>query len=267
MITTTNYNTLVSPSGINALAANTVEDILERPLRNVNERTATICTKIAAAFHGVMVCGIGYASQYLRGPVVQMAYSTFAAFGTPVLGMFLLGIFIPWSDKRSALAGGMVTLLFNIWVSIGSQIYGRKPPTLPSAGIEHCLASSQNFSAFKIGDVNAQANESVYRIATTNVYDGVNFNSGYNEQDYGSFLYDLSFEWLSTFGLTVCFTVGLVVSLCTGHKNWRLMQRNERLVLPFYKKYMISQSTIKGSLNEFSNSNIFMDERTKLESL
>ncbi|CAL1526730.1 unnamed protein product [Lymnaea stagnalis] len=62
-------------SGINALAANTVEDILKPSLRRVKESTATLVTRLVVFVFGIAITGLAYGAKTLKGPVTQMGFS------------------------------------------------------------------------------------------------------------------------------------------------------------------------------------------------
>ncbi len=44
--------------------------------------------------------------------------------GGPILGMFLLGLFIPISNSKGAFGGAILGFCFPTWLLIGSNIYG-----------------------------------------------------------------------------------------------------------------------------------------------
>lgn len=202
-------------AGINALAANTVEDFLERALEGFNEKTKTLITKLAAAFFGILICGLAYFAQFLRGPVTQMIGAVYGSFGSPVLGMFLLGCMYPLGNKYGAISGCLCSLAVTMWLNIGNQFYGRMAKPLPPAPIDNCKSFNQSL-------------EESWHIAVTNENENVftSTNTSYDtnpvtESDlyaHGFFINDISYEWYSVFGTSICLLVGVLVSYLTRHR-------------------------------------------------
>ncbi|RUS87360.1 hypothetical protein EGW08_004902 [Elysia chlorotica] len=90
-------------SGINSLAANTVEDILRRPLRSMSEGSITLLTKLFVLVYGGIILSLAYLAKAMKGPITQMANTVFGACGSPIMGIFLMGAAVPWANKHGAL--------------------------------------------------------------------------------------------------------------------------------------------------------------------
>lgn len=75
------------------------------------------------------------------GPVFQIALSTRGVTDGPLLGLFILGILVPWANAKGALVGGCVGLINMLWLVGGAQwhtMQGRiKHDTLPTS-IDGC---------------------------------------------------------------------------------------------------------------------------------
>lgn len=71
------------------------------------------------------------------GTVFQMAVSIRGATDGPALGLFVLGILVPWSNTKGAMLGGCFGLLSMFWLVAGTQwhiAHGRiKHDTLPTS--------------------------------------------------------------------------------------------------------------------------------------
>ena len=211
-----------SSPGLNALAANTVEDILQWPLQRASEGTITFISKLMAAAFGGHVIGLALFASSLEGPIIQMASTAFGALGSPILGIFIMGATVPWANKFGALVGAVVSLSFNLWICAGSALYGSPPKPLPSIGLEGC--SRLTGGATVLTD---KANNNT----TTPGY----------ENDV-SFLFRISYEWYALLGTTVCMAVGLAVSalvrmLCgarhTGSKGMCVVnEADSRYIFP-----------------------------------
>ncbi|BFY99441.1 hypothetical protein BsWGS_02481 [Bradybaena similaris] len=222
-------------SGINALAANTVEDIFKRPLARVSENTATLITKLIVCFYGLVSIGLAYAANSVKGSLMQAALSILGAWGGPLFGVFFLGASMPWANKYGALTGGIVGLLLNVWMAIGNQMYGRKIKTLNPPQIDLCHS---NFA-------NTTYNETFSYItsnATMPLTDMFSLASErptiQPEKDpyaFGFFLYDVSYEWYGLIGSVVTVSIGVIVSLCS--RSAVQSKPNPKLIFPFARRF------------------------------
>ncbi|XP_059148636.1 sodium-coupled monocarboxylate transporter 1-like [Physella acuta] len=107
-------------SGMNALAAITVEDVLKNFLGGFQESRITLFTKLLVCVYGLIIIGLAYLANSLQGPVTQLGASIFGACGGPMFGVFILGACIPWSNKYGALGGGLTHNVVQI-IRIGNQ--------------------------------------------------------------------------------------------------------------------------------------------------
>ena len=251
-----------SPStGINALATNTVEDILRRPLQSLREETITFITKLCVVAYGVIIVGLAYLAKSLHGPVTQMANSIFAILGSPILGVYLIGGAVPWANKYGALAGLVTSTVFNFWISIGSLVQGIQSPTLPSVGTEGCeawpgiLNSSDQLASNRPYTV-------VSNITNVMEFEHSILNTSFESEEVTMsrsakdpfFLYAISYEWYSFLGVVVCIVVGLTVSCITntflriyGHGLQVLSSTttDARYIFPFLVKFWgLSESEV-----------------------
>ena len=71
--------------------------------------------------------------------------SLFGVIGGPVLGLFILGIFVPFANSKGAIAGTLSSILFTIWIFVGSTVYEIKYPKKPLT-IEGCNNTIAGFN-------------------------------------------------------------------------------------------------------------------------
>nr|CAD7449788.1 unnamed protein product [Timema bartmani] len=112
-----------------------------------------------------------------------------------LLGIFSLGMFFPWANPKGAIAGGIVSVAFVGWISLGTQAaIARKQITFPTkpVSIEGCL-HLVNITM----DPVPTSREDVF------------------------FLYRMSYLWYSIIGTLTAIIVGLIVSFMTGPRDPR----------------------------------------------
>lgn len=85
---------------------------------------------------GAISVGLVFLVEQL-GPVFQIALSTRGVTDGPLLGLFVLGILIPWANTKGVLLGGCVGLISMFWLVAGAQwhiMHGRiKHDSLPTS--------------------------------------------------------------------------------------------------------------------------------------
>lgn len=195
-------------SGINSLAANTVEDIVKRLLRGQIERTITLITKIFVAFYGLLIIVLAFAASFLDGPVTQIVMAISGACGSPIVGIFFLGALVPSANKLGAITGGVVALAANVYIVLGNQFYGRKYKPLPLPPTDMCNINTTQSTILM--NLTIPSTLSTPHVALTTSETSMDHKYGF-----GFFLYDISYVWYSCIGIVLSFLVGTCVSLCT----------------------------------------------------
>ena len=85
--------------GLNSLAAVTLEDFVKIYYRNeLTEVKATRLSKLLALFYGIFSYGLIFMVKNIPG-LVQAWLGIFGVLGGPVLGLFSLGMFIPFANR------------------------------------------------------------------------------------------------------------------------------------------------------------------------
>ncbi|XP_071090688.1 sodium-dependent multivitamin transporter-like [Haliotis cracherodii] len=213
-------------SGINGLAANTVEDILRPCLQRnrTSDRVVTIIAKVLVFVYGLLAIGLAYAADSMKGPLTQSSLAAFGATGGPLLGMFLLGALIPWTNRMGALCGGVIALVLNMCLSVTAQLYGHQAPTLHPAPSYACANNSamDNGTLFPMY-TNGSTDHEVTSMAPPQSKTAPTFH-----------IYDLSYCWYGTTGMVIAVVVGVGVSLVTGRRDPKTL--DPQLVFPFVRK-------------------------------
>ena len=232
-------------TGINALAAILVEGALSSCGYRPTERRATIITKFAAAVVGIMVVGLAFIAQYMRGPVTQMVGSINGSFGSPVVGVFLLASIVPWSNKYGVATGVISSVAFMLTLTLGGQTYGAIPKPLPPTPVSGCLILNGTF----------ENDTSLVPANSTAVSD---------KYGYRFFLFDISYEWYTVLGTLFCMAVGLLVSLLTRHTVPETDQPGPELIMPFCRRFWLTRGylTLRSDVNGQSQDGL---DKTQLE--
>uniref|UniRef100_A0A9J8CVL9 Solute carrier family 5 member 5 n=1 Tax=Cyprinus carpio carpio TaxID=630221 RepID=A0A9J8CVL9_CYPCA len=173
-------------TSINAMAAVTMEDIMKPWLITVSQRKHLLLSKLLSLLYGLGCITMAALSSLLDWGVLQGSFTVMGVVNGPLLGAFVLGMFVPATNKPGVFSGVAVGFCLSLWLAIGSTIY---PPTPQIMGVlptsaGNCLAS--NFSFFQL---NSYSLQNIYSI---------------------SYLY---FGALSTSAVVL---VGVVVSYITG---------------------------------------------------
>ncbi|XP_069118834.1 sodium-coupled monocarboxylate transporter 1-like [Argopecten irradians] len=199
-------------SGINSLAANTVEDILGDRVKKSNVISQTTAAKLFVMLYGVLVVGLAYAINFMSGSITQMALSVFGACGGPLAGLFFLGGMVRKANWKGAIIGSILTLGFNIWMVVAAQMNGNKPVKLaqnPTSGCfpRNVTTGSSDFSMYN------------YSTSMNPIVD--NATSAFTSDtqassDDGFFLYNVSYVWYGFIGFFLTLIIGTIVSVCTG---------------------------------------------------
>ncbi|XP_060071969.1 sodium-coupled monocarboxylate transporter 2-like [Ylistrum balloti] len=229
-------------SGINSLAANTVEDILGDCVKTSKMISQTLVAKLFVIFYGLVVIGLAYAINSMPGSVIQMAGIVFGACGGPMSGLFYLGGMVPKANWIGAIVGSVTALVFNIWLTVGAQLYGNRPEILQFNPTNRCFPDNITTTMVESTTYN-------YNI-TTGGYSSESINN-HNTYDEGFFLYNISYVWYGLTGFCLTLIVGTVVSLCTSSEREETV--DARLIFPVCRKVFRLEATSTYQLTETEN--------------
>ncbi|XP_075716189.1 sodium-coupled monocarboxylate transporter 1-like [Rhinoderma darwinii] len=193
-------------SSINALAAVTVEDLI-KPYTNLSERKLSWLSKGMSAFYGVLCIGMSVIASYM-GSVIQAALSIFAMVGGPLLGLFSLGMFLPFSNPLGAIVGLICGFSLSLWTGIGAQIY----PPLPENSRPLPLSTAACYFN-DTGNITSVTETMITTFVTSAQAEA-------SERPLlADYWYSLSYLYLSILGTLVTIVVGIIVSLLSG--GWK----------------------------------------------
>lgn len=198
-------------SSINALAAVTVEDLIKPHFRSLSERSLSWISQGMSVLFGVLCIGMA-ALASLMGALLQAALSIFGMVGGPLLGLFALGILVPFANSIGALAGLMAGFAISLWVGIGAQLY----PPLPERTMPLSLETYGCNNTY-----NATNWVTTTEMPFTSAFQVHNAERTPLMDNW----YSLSYLYFSTVGTLVTMFMGMLISLPTGGRKQNLDRR------------------------------------------
>ncbi|NP_999575.1 sodium/iodide cotransporter [Sus scrofa] len=119
-------------TSINAMAAVTVEDLIKPRLPNLAPRRLVIISKGLSLIYGSACLTVAALSSLLGGGVLQGSFTVMGVISGPLLGAFVLGMFLPSCNTSGVLSGLAAGLALSLWVAVGASLY---PPSAQSMGV------------------------------------------------------------------------------------------------------------------------------------
>ncbi|XP_078619973.1 sodium-dependent multivitamin transporter-like [Branchiostoma floridae x Branchiostoma japonicum] len=214
-------------SGINSLAAVTLEDLIKPTLKvlkkeDMTEERATLVSKILVVGFGGL-CMLFAVLASTMGQVLQASNSVFGAIGGPLLGLFSLGMLFPWANSAGAIVGLLSGIFMAFWIAIGAKIFPPYSPT-KSTSIADCILPNVTM-ANTTTPIAPFATDVISTLMPT-----VEPRPAIAE------LYTLSYMWYSATAFAVVVVVGLLVSFITGPN--KPQQVDPRLICPVFDRLL-----------------------------
>ncbi|XP_017881893.1 sodium-coupled monocarboxylate transporter 1 [Ceratina calcarata] len=182
-------------SALNSLSAITCEDVLQGLFKlELPARKGAVYARWISIFFGALSFVLVFVVERL-GSVLQVALSFNGMVGGITLGLFSLGMFIPWANAKGAITGAVTSLVIILWIGLGAQIAALN-------GQIHLDGKPVSVDACP-----CLVNATVSTSSTDNVDSDV------------SSIYKISYLWYSAIGCILTMLVGVVVSFFTGFQN------------------------------------------------
>ncbi|XP_047135309.2 sodium-coupled monocarboxylate transporter 1 isoform X1 [Hydra vulgaris] len=184
-------------SGLNSMAAVALEDIVKKIKPGISEHVSTIVSKVIACCLGAVVIGLAFLVSLFGSMVLQLAYSIFGIVGGPYLGLFFLGIMVPFSNAKGAYCGALFGVFSTLWLAIGALMY---PPNKREAVIHV-------YKCFGFNSTNATMDWQKGSGEIRPVYKTPNINSMLSSW------YSVSYLWYAAIGVSFTVVTGSLFSL------------------------------------------------------
>ncbi|XP_039282301.1 putative sodium-dependent multivitamin transporter [Nilaparvata lugens] len=203
---------------LNSLAAITVEDYI-KPGYNLwvedafPDEMKIRLTKGLVFVFGIVCIGMAFLAKVLGG-ILQASLTIFGVVGGPLLGVFSLGMFLPFANERGAIAGTISSLLISMWLG-----FSPKPPASPlPVSVENCQ-------------------DIIESAVLCTVNSTCNFKPNSKPQANYFYLYRISYLWYVVIGFLLTILIGSIVSLIFKSRR-KIEDLNPDLFVPPVAKYI-----------------------------
>ncbi|XP_046397672.1 uncharacterized protein LOC124164392 [Ischnura elegans] len=212
-------------TGLNAMSGVIFEDFIlplmkEKP---TEERSSTIM-KIICAVLGVICVAMVFVVENL-GAVIQLSASFSGITSGPLLALFALGMFFPWTNTKGTLAGGYIGLLAMGWIVISSQY------RISSGKVKLPVKPMSTAGCPALENINSTFDEEYSSFETSAS------TPSYEEyEDESWFIHRISYTWYSFMGFFLTMVVGMAVSWFTRSQE-KAASVHPDLITPLMRKY------------------------------
>uniref|UniRef100_A0A3B3W2D2 Solute carrier family 5 member 5 n=1 Tax=Poecilia latipinna TaxID=48699 RepID=A0A3B3W2D2_9TELE len=190
-------------TSINAMAAVTMEDILRPHLLKMEQKKLVLVSKGLSFLYGAGCITVAALSSFLDWGVLQGSFTVMGVVSGPVLGVFILGMFVPGTNRlvSGAYSGILAGFCVSLWLAVGSTLH---PPSEETMGV---LPSFTDGCSFANGTKNNSSN-----------LDEVSILTPLHPKHQGGLLnfYSMSYLYFGAMATSSVILVGLIVSYATG---------------------------------------------------
>ncbi|XP_058800852.1 sodium-coupled monocarboxylate transporter 1 isoform X1 [Phymastichus coffea] len=224
-------------TGLNSMAAVVLEDFV-KPFRTrpFSPKTVDRLMKLTVLVLGVLCTCLVFVVEKTGSHVLQLSMSLSAITSGPSLGVFAMGVLLPWINANGALVGGLSGLSFMGWISLSAEAAiasGRIRFDEKPVSVEGCTYSFH------------QAENLLLLLPPETLL---------NDPEEGEpwAVYRLSYLWYTVAGTLVTMSVGLMATgspTSRGHANGspaRGEQQKFNGALAFHRFFFVTKIKWKG---------------------
>lgn len=192
---------------------------INKPL--TEKETHYIMRGVVAVFGAICVCLVLVVEKL--GAVLQLSMSLGAVTNGPLLGIFTMGVMLPWVHGTGAIIGGATGLIVMAWIcakaqtalASGELTFVTKP--VDTQGCSYTFVAAEPLSMLSINDTEMLV-----------------IDEGIDEPEFA--IYHISFMWYTLFGAIITIVVSLIASFIVGANNPRNI--DPKLLAPFVRKLL-----------------------------
>ncbi|XP_076635648.1 sodium-coupled monocarboxylate transporter 2 [Colletes latitarsis] len=194
-------------ANLNTVAGTIYEDFIDPWLPNSNDKEARAANimKGTVVVAGTVCMVLVFIVERLSD-IFQLSVTLHGVTGGAMLGIFTLGMLVPWATTKGAITGGLLSMFFMVWVIVGAQVNVAQKrlfyPPLPTS-TENCT------------NVESLFNATIAQIPALQSPDDKPF-----------VLYTLSFMYYTLVGFLIVMVVGTLVSFMFGVNDLKDVDRN-----------------------------------------
>ncbi|XP_042240640.1 sodium-coupled monocarboxylate transporter 2-like [Homarus americanus] len=207
--------------------------------------------KVIVFATGTLGTALGFLVSQLQSFLTTL-FAINGALSGPLIGLFLVAVYLPWVTYKGASAGFIVSIILNMWIAIG-QVTLPKRALLPSSR-SGCNTNPAVEMFIADDPFNVTATDNVFNLTTVAI-------DTMQMEDTKHPVYGLSYCLNSLWGTLFCIVVSVIVTAITGSNtpedvdekliapgSWVLFQRS--LVLQakefFREKILRRESSTRG---------------------
>lgn len=141
------------------------------------------------------------------GDIFRVSLTLHSITSGAMLGIFTLGMVVPWATSKGAITGGLLSMFFMLWIIVGAQVsMAQKKLVYPplATSTEDCL----------------NVGVSVNKTTTGTGY------SPPSDDDKPFVLFTISFMYYALVGFVIVMVIGTIASLVSGANDPRTANRN-----------------------------------------
>ncbi|XP_053970574.1 sodium-coupled monocarboxylate transporter 1-like [Hylaeus volcanicus] len=208
-------------TGLNSMSAVVLEDFV-KPFRKTpfTPKVADTLMKLTVVVLGIICVALVFVVEKTGSHVLQLSTSLASITSGPSLGIFSMGVLLPWVNANGALIGGLSGLGFMGWISLSAETaiasgrlkFDEKPVT--TEGCYYSFPQVENLLLFDPPDSILEDDDFLPEPLA---------------------LYRLSYLWYTVTGALVTMSVGLAVSLISSENVEKL---DPMLLAPIIRKFL-----------------------------
>ncbi|XP_068231607.1 sodium-coupled monocarboxylate transporter 1-like [Palaemon carinicauda] len=222
---------------LNSMTALLWEDFLKeiRKLANYSEVKKGALQKVIVFLSGILGIVLGLLVSQVGNSFLRTLFAINGALSGPLIGLFLVAVYLPWINVKGASVGFITSIILNIWIAVGQLFTQTQAQFLPLSR-DGCPTPPPPVNATTPAPVLTTTSAILDAVTT----DETPVMSGSDASDHS--IYALSYCLNSVWGTLMCIIVAVIVTAFTGtngpedvdknlisKKSWSLFERTPLL--------------------------------------